>query len=163
MTVHKLLLAELEHRICGENIPRIKKCLGMLSQEQIWHKPNAELVSIGNLVLHLHGNARQWILHTLCGIPYQRNRDAEFETQGPLPKEELYQLLDKLDEDIKQSVWSIQEPDLLSVFEVQIFKETGVAVLVHAIEHFSYHTGQIARETKRMLAKDLGFYDDAQL
>ncbi|MBP6184894.1 MAG: DUF1572 family protein [Saprospiraceae bacterium] len=163
MTIHQILLSETILRICTENMPRIRTCIAQLDQDQIWYRPNAEMVSIGNLILHLHGNARQWILHTLCGIQWERDRDKEFSELGPLPVGELSRLLDGLEQDLKQYVVTIEEEALLQSYDVQIFHETGVAILVHVIEHFSYHTGQIARDTKRMLAKDLRFYETEDL
>jgi len=157
-TLDQLLVGEAVRRICEENIPRLRQCLRLLDQEQIWHRPGPTLVSVGNLILHLHGNARQWLLHTLCGIPYPRDRDREFDEQGPLPLPALLALLDRLDTDLRQDLPRIDEAALLKEYEVQVFRENGVAVLVHAVEHFSYHTGQVARETKRMRELDLGFY-----
>jgi uncharacterized damage-inducible protein DinB len=157
-TLDQLLVGEAIRRICEENIPRLRQCLRQLDQEQIWHRPGPTLVSVGNLILHLHGNARQWLLHTLCGIPYPRDRDREFDEQGPLPLPALLALLDRLDTDLRQALPRIDEAALRKEYEVQVFRENGVAVLVHAVEHFSYHTGQVARETKRMRGLDLGFY-----
>ena len=157
-TIAGLLVAEACKRICDESIPRIRKCLGELSEEQIWHRPDPSLVSVGNLVLHLHGNARQWILHTLCGKTYTRNRNQEFEEPGPLSSGQLINLLDQLDADLRVHLGDITPEILEHEHEVQVFRESGTGVLVHAIEHFSYHTGQIARETKRFTSKDLGFY-----
>lgn len=153
-----LLVAEARKRICEENIPRLKRCLQRLSEEQIWNRPDPALVSVGNLVLHLNGNARQWILHTLCGLNYERDRDGEFQEHGPLPSDTLIALLDSLDADLGEHLDAITADTLLREHEVQVFRESGVGVLVHAIEHFSYHTGQIARETKRFTGQDLAFY-----
>lgn len=158
-----LLRNEALRRICDENIPRIRQCLALLSPEQVWHRPGPTLVSVGNLALHLHGNARQWLLHTLCGQPYARDRDREFNETGPLPTAELLSLLDALERDLREHLPGITDAHLLRDYEVQVFRESGVAVLVHAVEHFSYHTGQIARETKRMRELDLGFYADLTL
>jgi uncharacterized damage-inducible protein DinB len=159
-SVHHLLIEDAIRRINGESIPRVKQCLNSLSEAQIWERPYRQLPAIGNLVLHVHGNARQWILQTLCGTTWQRNRDWEFDEQGPLPTSELINLLDQLSEDVAFHLPGIQESQLTATYDVQIFRESGVAIIVHAVEHFSYHTGQIARETKRFTEKDLGFYGD---
>ncbi len=85
-------------------------------------------------------------------------------TFGPHTRRDLLGAnLDGLEQDLKQYVVTIEEEALLQSYDVQIFHETGVAILVHVIEHFSYHTGQIARDTKRMLAKDLRFYETEDL
>ena len=48
--------------LLGDYQPKIERCLEKLSDEQIWWRPNEESNSIGNLVLHVCGNARQWIV-----------------------------------------------------------------------------------------------------
>lgn len=159
-SIHQLLIEDALRRINGESIPRVKQCLMALSKTQIWERPYPQLPSIGNLVLHVHGNARQWLLQTLCGMTWQRNRPLEFDESGPLPTSYLIDLLDHLSKDLAFYLPGIQESQLTSNYEVQIFRESGVAIIVHAVEHFSYHTGQIARETKRFTEKDLGFYGD---
>ena len=44
-----------------EAVQTIKHCLNQLSDEQIWWRPAASMNSIGNLLLHVGGNLRQWI------------------------------------------------------------------------------------------------------
>ncbi|MCF8237482.1 MAG: DUF1572 domain-containing protein [Saprospiraceae bacterium] len=154
-----LLIREVEHRILGESIPRIRKCLVQLTPGQIWFRPYPEMASIGNLVLHLIGNARQWILQAMVGQHFVRDRVAEFSETGPIPTEELLQMLTLLEADLRVGLPSITEDQMLQIYPIQIFEETGVSVLVHVIEHFSYHTGQIARDTKRILKVDLEFYE----
>ena len=68
---------------------RIKHCLGQLNEQQVWHRSQPGLNSIGNLVLHLCGNLRQWVVAGLGGAPDVRNRPAEFAEAGPVPKNEL--------------------------------------------------------------------------
>ncbi len=157
-TVGELLVRQVTVRICEENIPRLVQCLGLLTTEQIWHRPVTGMASIGHLILHLNGNARQWILDTLCGIPYTRDRNREFEETAHLTQEALTAILTDLDRDLKAGLPLLTTDRLLQVHEVQVFREDGVSVLVHAIEHFSYHSGQVARETKRCTGRDLGFY-----
>ena len=66
---------------------RIKHCLRQLSEEQVWWRPSPALNSIGNLILHLCGNLRQWIVAGLGGAADHRNRPSEFAEPGPLPTE----------------------------------------------------------------------------
>ena len=50
-----------------------------------------------------------------------------------------------------------------TVREVQGFQLSGVGVVLHAVEHFSYHTGQIAFWVKQMTQEELGFYEGIDL
>ncbi len=56
----------------------IATCLGKLTDDQVWHRGGDHENSIANLLLHLEGNLRQWILHGIDNQPDIRQRDAEF-------------------------------------------------------------------------------------
>ena len=57
---------------------RIADCLGRLSDEQIWQRGSEVENSVANLVLHLCGNVRQWIISGVGGQADIRQRDEEF-------------------------------------------------------------------------------------
>jgi uncharacterized damage-inducible protein DinB len=157
------LIEEVLLRIYDESLPRILKCMDQLDNDRIWWRPNESSNSIGNLVLHLCGNVSQWIYTGLGGFPDTRQRQAEFDERRVLEKEELRQLLLSTMEKIKPVIINLQESDLLRKRPVQTFEETGLAILIHVTEHFSYHTGQIAYITKMLTGQPLGFYDGITL
>ncbi len=158
------LVDETYRRIVEESIVRIKHCLNQLSENEIWHKPNTNTNSIGNLVLHLCGNARQWIIHGLAGHIDVRDRTTEFSEKGTISSKKLYALLDTLTADLKLTLPKIASSDLLQKHTIQEhWTESGVSILIHAIEHFSYHTGQITYYTKLIKNIDTGYYSDLKL
>lgn len=141
-----------------ECAPRIHRCLNMLPEEAIWRRPNPASNSAGNLVLHLCGNIRQWIGNGLGKLPDIRTRDAEFAEQGPIPRAELLRQLDAVMQTVDQVLNEVTLEDLSATRTVQVYEETGLSILVHVVEHFSYHVGQIAYLTKAYTGEDLGFY-----
>ncbi|MGB3780605.1 MAG: DinB family protein [Tunicatimonas sp.] len=161
--LHRALIDEVKRRIIGESVPRIKQCLGQLSTDEIWHRPNENVVSVGNLVLHLQGNLRQWVLSGLGGQPDHRQRDDEFEHTDPLPAAELLQPLDTLMAEVETVLDRLTPADLLATYRVQGYRETGVAILMHVTEHFSYHTGQITYFVKTRKDVDLHYYGGQDL
>ena len=161
MSLSEDIISEFERRVCGESIPRIIKCLDMLNEDQLWYKANDSVNSIANLILHLEGNARQWIISTFEAIPDERVRHKEFEADGSHNKEELRQKLLILKDELKECVGKLNGDDLELVYDVQVYREKGISIIIHVIEHFSYHTGQIAYLTKLLADKDLDFYSEA--
>lgn len=141
-----------------ESKARIEKCVRMLSEEQIWHRANKETPRVGDLILHLSGNIQQWILSTFSIVPDNRERDEEFNSSGILTKEELIGSLSSTIENAMEHIAALQEDQLTRTYDVQGFHETGIDILVHVVEHLSYHTGQIALHTKILTNEDLGFY-----
>ena len=55
-------------------------------------------------------------------------------------------------------ILGLGQADLERTWNVQGYRETGLAILLHVVEHFSYHTGQITLHTKLMLDIDTGYY-----
>ena len=157
------LIAETERRLFGESIPRLRKCLDALTDEELWSRPNHEMVSVGNLVLHLCGNARQWICSGLRGEVDQRDRTGEFERRGPLARADLLELLDKTSRDVESALRSVEPSSLLDKRPVQVYSESGLSILVHVVEHFSYHVGQITYFVKSRKALDMGYYKGTDL
>ena len=96
------MIQETERRLFDESVPRIKKCLSLVTESEVWYVPNQETNSIGNLILHLNGNVRQWILSGLLGQFDFRKRQQEFDAKGEYNKEELTELLELLEKDIRE-------------------------------------------------------------
>ena len=152
------LLKECRRRLFDESLPRIRKCLGELTVEEIWARPNGQTVSAGNLVLHLAGNVRQYVVATLGGVPDVRERQKEFDEPGPLETADLLGRLEKAMAEVSAVLDRLDPSTLLRTHRVQGFVESGLSILVHVVEHFSYHTGQLAYIVKSRKNVDLGFY-----
>lgn len=146
-----------------ENTPRIKKCLEELTEEEVWKRPNDSSNSVGNLILHLCGNITQYIISSLGEKEDERERDKEFETRGGFTKDELFEKLSSTVDEAVEVIKEMDEKKLLKVRSVQGFEYSGVGNIIHVVEHYSYHTGQIAFWTKLLKDRDLGFYAGVDL
>ena len=137
--------------------PRIVRCLQLLSEKDIWWRPNDVSNAAGNIVLHLCGNVRQWILSGLGGAPDHRERDKEFSEQGPLPRHALISQLKSTVKEACQTISGASAKTLSREFEIQGFRVSGLVAIAHVCEHFAYHTGQIIYLTKLKRGRDLQF------
>jgi uncharacterized damage-inducible protein DinB len=144
--------------LTGEYLPKIERCLEQLSDEQIWWRANEQSNSIGNLLLHLSGNARQWIVCGLGSAPDTRFRDAEFSRREPLPRAELLALLRSTLGDVESVLRDLDPATLLETRMIQGSEVDILEAVFHVTEHFSMHTGQIIMLTKLLTATDLRFY-----
>jgi uncharacterized damage-inducible protein DinB len=153
-----LFLANARQLIAKQNLPHIVKCLQQLSEEEIWWRPNAASNSAGNLVLHLCGNVRQWIISGLGGAPDKRQRDLEFSEQGPIPRRELVTRLRRTVRDAFRVLVKLSDDSLARKYSVQGYHVTGMDAVFHVTEHFGYHTGQIVYITKLKRGEDLKFW-----
>ena len=138
---------------------QIERCVRLLDDGQVWHRPNEVSNSIGNLVLHLRGNVRQWIVSGLGGEPFERDRPAEFAHREPIPAEEILGSLRKTLDEAAVVIKQLSQADLERQFNMQGYEVSGVAAVFHVVEHFSLHTGQIVYATKLLTGQDLSLYD----
>jgi uncharacterized damage-inducible protein DinB len=146
-----------------EYTSKIEQCLLGLEEEEIWLRPNENSNSIGNLILHLQGNITQYIISSLNQQEDRRERDNEFTTTEGYSKDDLIKMLSSLIAEVKIIIKKLTDKDLLKVRSVQGFQLSGLAIVLHVVEHYSYHTGQIVFWTKLLKNKDLGFYKDFDL
>lgn len=161
--IRNLMIEDVKIRFFEESFPRIIQCLESLSDEEIWQRPNASSNSIGNLVLHLEGNIRQWLLTGVGGQEDVRKRDEEFEERGPIAASILIHRIQKLCKEAEVVIDQVSAEDLIRENTVQGFSVNVTSILIHLTEHLSYHTGQIAFYTKLLKDIDLGFYADLDL
>ncbi len=146
-----------------ESLRMISIALDGISEEQLWQKPNSSLNSMGNLILHLCGNMTQYGIASLRETEDTRDRDLEFSVEGGLTKTELLAQLKATVKAVKSTFQDISTHRLLKKKKVQGFEFSGIGNIVHVVEHFSYHTGQIAFWVKLLKDKQLGFYEGHDL
>jgi len=137
---------------------RIEVCAGKLSEDQIWFRRQENENAIGNLLLHLRGNLRQWILSPFGGHPLNRDRDGEFDARGGFTARELTGRLRETVDAANAIVAGLTAEQLTRAYEVQNYHVSGVEAVFHVVEHFSQHAGQIIYATKMLSGEDLGFY-----
>ena len=137
---------------------RVHACLDKLTLEQIWHRDHAIENSVGNLVLHLGGNVRQWIVSGVGGEQDRRDRDWEFNTRDPLPSAELRDRLGAAVDAADAVLANLPLERLPETRRIQVYEVTVLHAITNVLTHFAGHVGQIIWATKHVTGKDLGFY-----
>lgn len=141
-----------------QQVGRIEVCLGKLNDDQIWARGGANENAIGNLVLHLAGNVGQWIVSSVGGASFERDRDAEFAARGGFIASELLRKLRDTVEEAAEVIARLSTDQLTQTYQIQGYRVSGLEAVYHVVEHFSWHTGQIIFATKMLTGEDLGFY-----
>lgn len=159
-TTSSLFLEFSRTRLATHHWPRLRTCVESLTDEQIWWRPNPASNSIGNLVLHLNGNVRQWLVDSFKHTPDKRDRPAEFAAVGSMTGAELIAKLGATIEAGLLVLDRLTETELLAPYEIQGYHVTGLAAIYQVVEHFGLHYGQIAYITKMLKDQDLGFYKE---
>lgn len=146
-----------------ENVRMISIALSKVVEEELWTKQNQSLNTLGNQLLHICGNMTQYIVSGLGGNPDERNREEEFSTEDGFTKDELLQRLLLTVQTSTTIIDDATPENLLKKRNVQGFELSGTGIILHAVEHFSYHTGQIAMQVKLVIDQPLKFYEGMNL
>ncbi|HTX40320.1 MAG TPA: DUF1572 family protein [Acidobacteriaceae bacterium] len=157
-TTTRLFLEFSRNKLTTQYWPRLKACVESLTDEQVWWRPNASSNSIGNLMLHLSGNMRQWAVAPFNKLDDRRDRPAEFAAQGGASRADLLATLGATVNDVDATLQRLTEAELTAPYEIQGYNVHGLDAVYQIIEHFGLHYGQIAYVTKMLKDEDLGFY-----
>ena len=146
-------------KLTKEYLTKIEDSVALLSDEDMWWRAHETNNSIGNLMLHLSGNIRQWVFHHLGENEFVRNRDKEFSERQHIPKNELLAHLRSAVMDVDATLELFPVENLSKYYDIQNYHVTGLEAILHVTEHFSYHVGQIVYIAKLRTGQDLKFYN----
>jgi uncharacterized damage-inducible protein DinB len=148
-------IASARDALGSHYLPKIERCLERLTDEDVWWRPNENSNSIGNLLLHLDGSTRMWVVSALGGAPDLRDRQREFDERTPTPRAELLARLRETLREVDEVLARADAAALLERRQVRGQSVTGLEAVFHAVEHFSMHAGQIILMTKLRTGEDL--------
>ncbi|MDP9038871.1 MAG: DUF1572 domain-containing protein [Acidobacteriota bacterium] len=133
----------------------LTRCLERLTEEQVWSRGGAHENAVGNLLLHLSGNMRQWLIHGVGGRPDVRTRDAEFAATGGYTRAELLALFQSTVDEASPILRTVSAPHLFEIINPQHGPVTVLYAIYHVVTHVHTHTGQVVLLTKQMAGTDL--------
>jgi uncharacterized damage-inducible protein DinB len=145
--------------ITADYVPKIEHCLDRLSDADLWWRANEASNSIGNLILHLCGNVTMWIIGGIGSLPFERDRQREFDERKQIPRQELRSSLRLVVQRADDVLSTVVANDLLSRRQIQGYDVTVLEAIYHVVEHFSMHTGQIILLTKARVEEDLTLWE----
>ncbi len=135
----------------GNAMQRIRHCLAQLNDDQIWSRPSEAMNTTANLILHLCGNVRQWIISGVGGAEDMRQRPLEFSLRGPIAGDELLKQLEQTVADAKAVLTRVSASELLRTRRIQGFDVTGMQAIFESVAHFRGHTQEIIHMTRCQL------------
>jgi hypothetical protein len=154
----RLFLEFSRNKLLEQYWPRLRTSVESLTDEQLWWRPNDSTNSIGNIILHLNGNVRQWLVASFKRLEDTRDRPAEFSQRAVISGPVLLAQLGSAMTEASEVLSRLTETDLLAPFEIQGYHVSGLDAVYQVVEHFGLHYGQILYITKMIQNKDLGFY-----
>jgi PhzF family phenazine biosynthesis protein len=140
----------------------ITHCVDQLSEEQVWWRPHPSMNSIGNLLLHLTGNVRQWIVAGIGGAVDVRDRPAEFSQTAPIPKATLRKHLEEAVAEAMAALARSNPVDMSAERRIQGGDVTGWEAIFDSVPHFKGHTQEIVCLTRMQLGTAYEFHWEPQ-
>ena len=135
----------------AEGLRKIEHCLGQLDEESVWWRPTPGRNSVANLMLHLAGNLRQWIVAGVGGARDVRNRPMEFADRSGRPKAQLLDDLRAAVRDADAAVSRLTADQLVRPRRIQGFDTNVLTAVLDTVAHFRGHTQEIIHMTRGRL------------
>ena len=154
----RAFVEESRRRLRDEYLAKIVRVVALLDDSDLWWRPNPRSNSIGNLLLHLDGNLRQWMVHGVGGEPDVRERDAEFAARGGPSGRALVRRLRRTVGEADAVLAGLEPRELQARRRIQGYDVTVLQAVYHVVEHFSGHTGQLLYVAKLRRRRDLDLY-----
>src|ERR1051326_2653826 len=114
-----LFLKFSRERLIDLDWPRLRACVESLTDEQVWWRPNDASNSIGNLVLHLNGNVRQWLVASFEKLPDARDRPREFSAREQTSRADLLQALETTLRQASDVLARLTDADLSATYHIR--------------------------------------------
>src|SRR6185503_9294031 len=162
MSIAAAFIERSRYYLCREYPTKIRAAVEAMPADKVWWRPNEQSNSVGNLVLHLSGNVRQWVISGVGGQPDVRKRNMEFAARGGMTTAIMLDGLDATLREVDGVLRELLPSELLSRRTIQGRETTVFAALYHVVEHFSTHTGQIIWISKMLAPGGVQFYEDGE-
>jgi hypothetical protein len=140
---------------------KVRHCFSQLTDEQVWWRPHPGNNALGNIVLHLCGNMRQWLIDGIRGLANHRDRPGEFADREPHHKESLMAMLDATVAEADAVLKSLSPGLPASLMEprrVQGFDINVMAAIHDAVPHVGGHAQEIVWITRLLLGERYRFH-----
>lgn len=161
MDIAAAFIERSRHFLMVEYAGKIRLCLRELPADALWRRTDERSNSIGNLLLHLRGNVRQWIVASVGGAPDDRHRSDEFDARDGAPAAELLASLEATLRDADTVLAGLTAARLAERRTIQGRDVSVMEAVYHVVEHFALHTGQVILLTKATVPGRIQFYEDA--
>ena len=149
---------ELSAEMLDQALAKIEHCVKQLNDGQIWWRPESSMNSIGNLILHLAGNLRQWGVTPFTLVKDKRDRASEFSASEQSSASEIMEQLRTTVREAKSEWEHLNDTQLFRHVTIQGFDVSLMHAIMHTSHHFVGHTHQIIQLTRLQLRNGYQFH-----
>ena len=129
---------------------QINACIDVLSDEELWWRPNEQANAVANLVVHLSWSNRYYLEQAIGGRDIGRNREAEFTARDRFPKPALLETWRHSLRVVEEILDGLQPGQMTDSTDRTGKATTYGQILLHVTHHNAAHMGQIVWITKML-------------
>jgi len=156
-----LFLSCARDYLTNEYPAKLRIAVAALPEDRLWWRPNEESNSVGNLLVHLNGNLRQWVVAGVGGGTFDRHRADEFAAREGGSAAALLSMLEATLAEVDAVLRGLDAERLAERCVIQGRDLNVLDAIFHVTEHFAYHLGQIVFVVKAVAAGSVHLYEDA--
>ncbi len=134
---------------------QIDACLNILTDDELWWRPNKRSNAVANLVLHLSGSNRYYFENVIAGRDVPRDRAAEFSARGTVSRAVIIETWTAACRVTEHVLTAMQPSQLMQTTERSGKATTYAQILLHVTHHNAAHMGQIVWITKMLHPADV--------
>ena len=134
---------------------QIDACLNILSDDELWWRPNERSNAVANLVLHLSGSNRYYFENVIAGRDVPRDRAAEFAARHNYSRAAIVEKWTDSRRIAEDVLKTMQPPQMMQTTDRSGKLTTYAQILLHVTHHNAAHMGQIVWITKMLHPADV--------
>jgi uncharacterized damage-inducible protein DinB len=147
-TLDSTLLHIARTRLISDYPGQVNACLDVLTDEDIWWRPNPQSNAVGNLVMHLAGSNRYYLEQVIGGRDIGRNRDTEFAARDGGTRDQVRAVWNHAVRVCEEILNSLEPSQMMQETDRTGKQTTYAQILLHVTHHNAAHMGQIVWITK---------------
>ena len=147
-TLDSTLLHLVRSRLVDDYPMQIGQCLGAITEEDVWWRPDEKSNALGNIMLHLIGSNRLYVGYGVGARSIERDRASEFTARGNPTRAAIVDAWNETVMMMTEVLDSLTPPQLMERTDRTGKMTTLASILLHASHHTAAHMGQVVWITK---------------
>jgi uncharacterized damage-inducible protein DinB len=147
-TLDATLLHLCRSRMLDDYPAQIGQCLAVVTDDDLWWRPDEQSNALGNIMLHLIGSNRLYIGYGVGARSVERDRAAEFTARSNPGRTAVVSAWNDTVAMMRDVLDGLDPTRLMERTERTGKSTTIASILLHASHHTAAHMGQVVWITK---------------
>ena len=127
---------------------QIGQCLDVITEDDLWWRPDEKSNALGNIMLHLIGSNRLYVGYGVGARSIERDRASEFTARGNPGRAPIVDAWSETVTMMRDVLHGLSPSQLMETTDRTGKMTTIASILLHASHHTAAHMGQVVWITK---------------